>query len=393
MNQKTLVKRVILHAGLPKTATTSIQNAVFSQRAALMKQHGILYPGAEPNHTNALCTAFMEDPRKHISHKVAGRTDLKALLSHAQDIRGTLEQEITAAAPETVLFSAEGMSNLNATELGKFRDWVATFAQTLEVFYILRNPLNYVVSVTQQHLKGGEVLEDMYEALPLPNFKGRLSAAITAFGKDHVSVHIFEDMCTQEDGIVGAFLDRIGLLKNKADAKNTARQNILATQKRDNESLSHEAAMVLSSLNRQRPAFIEGQLGPRRAMNELGAIEMIRGDKFRLPPEIVTRVLDQSRDDITWVRETLGVTAYDNIILPEAERETLHPATIDSLAVILSNLLNDRQVNSLISRARVLHSQGQTAELKGLAQSIARIAPDRQLPDFLVRAINRAPLH
>ena len=140
-------RRLFLHAGLPKTATTSIQNALFTVRDRLRDEAGVLYPGADPNHTNALCTAFLSDPRDHIANKIAGRTDLDALRRMAAGIRADLGAEIEAAAPDTILLSAEGVSNLKSTELSEFRDWALGYAERIEVLYIVRQPLRYTTSV------------------------------------------------------------------------------------------------------------------------------------------------------------------------------------------------------------------------------------------------------
>lgn len=378
------VRRVILHAGLPKTATTSIQNACFSQRGALLEQHDILYPGTSANHTDALCTAFLSDPRNHISHKMAGQQNYEILLAKGVEIRAEFEREIIETAPQTVLFSAEGMSNLSAAELDRFRVWVAGFADQLDVFYVIRNPVNYVTSVIQQHLKGGEVLENLFDDPPMPNFKGRFSAAIRAFEAEHIAVHSFEQMCGHPDGVVGAFLDIVKLTEGPV------RQGILGNQQKDNESLSHEAALILSSLNRQRPMIIDGNPGPRRTMNELGTIAAIKGEKFQLPNNVVEKVVRESAQDVAWLRETFDIKLSDALprLQAQVEYSKLSSAAIDSLALTLSNLLNDRYVNTLINRARFAHQKGDRTELQHLAKIIKRITPDRPLPPFFAKAVS-----
>ena len=372
-------KRLILHAGLPKTATTSIQNAVFRFRDALFEHCNIYYPGNAPNHTNDLCTAFLNDPRKHISNKMAGLTDLDALLETAAGIRQGFEAEIRKAAPETILFSAEGMSNLNHEELGKFRDWALELAEEITVFYIVRNPLRYTTSVMQQHIKGGEVLEDMYQDPPMPNCKGRISNAITAFGREAVSVYTFEEMVKHPDGVAGFFLDCIEVTEGPA------RDLIVEGQIFDNESLSHEAALILSSLNRQRPAFVNGQRGPRRSLNELGTIENIKGVKFYLPDDVRQHVVDQCMPDVTWLKENFGIDAYDNDIKADASEPgpILSPKTIDSLAIVMSNLINERHVTTLLQQASMQNNNGNKSNLPHLASEIQRIAPGRRMPPFL----------
>lgn len=373
-------KRLILHAGLPKTATTSIQNAIFRCREILFAETGIYYPGTAPNHTNDLCTAFLDDPRSHISNKMAGLTDLDQLKSIAANIRSSFEAEIAKSAPETILFSAEGFSNLSHSELGKFRDWALNLADEISVIYIVRNPLRYVTSVVQQHLKGGEVLEDMYQNPPMPNCKGRINNAIAAFGREAVSVHTFEDMVKCPDGVTGFFLDKIGAPKSKAN------EAILKAQTFENESLSHEAALILSSLNRQRPAFVNGQRGERRTLSELGLIQNIKGRKFYLPDDVRKNVVDLSMADIAWLEENFGIDQYRREIEDSASEPapTLSPETIDSMALILSDMINERHINFLTRRARQQLNAGDEDNLPQIVRDIKRIAPLRPLPPFLI---------
>ena len=377
--QNRKARRLVLHAGLPKTATTSIQNAIFTVRNRLQDEAGILYPGTDPNHTSALCTAFLTDPRDHISNKIAGFTDLEALRQTAAHIRADLSLEIETASPDTILFSAEGMSNLSCAELTDFRNWALRFAEQIEVLYIVRQPLHYTTSVIQQHLKGGDILEDMYANPPLANFRGRISNAIAAFGREAVAVRKFEDMIVHPDGVVGFFLDCVGV--TQAGLRKAA----VEAQCFENESLSHEAALILSSLNRQRPAFVDGQRAPMRTFNELGIIEQIRGVKFYLPEDVREKVTELSKPDTIWLADTFDIGSYlepfrGAVPVPGA---TLSKATIDSVALLLSNLINDRHASTLTQRARSKLKEADADEMCALASEIRRVAPARPLPDFL----------
>ena len=382
MGQARRIKRVILHAGLPKTATTSIQNALFGNARLLRDRNGILYPGPEANHTDALCTAFLDDPRRHITNALAGLTDLTALRNLAAAIRERLRAEIEASRADTVLFSAEGFSNLDEFELAGFRDWALGFAETLSVLFVVREPLRHTTSVIQQHLKGGEVLEALYDAPPLPNFRGRLGAAIRAFGREAITVAAFETLQAHDEGVVGGFLDLVGI------SSGPARRAVLSAQRVENASLSHLAALLLSSINRQRPALIDGRPGPRRTMSELATLGGIRGEKFRLPPEVAARIAESCRDDAAWLRQTFGIADYDDPAVPDAPAPAAPAAAaIDSLALILSNLMNDRHATALIGQAGSLDPERQRVELAAIAETVGRIAPERALPGFLADAV------
>lgn len=375
------IRKIILHAGLPKTATTSLQGALFAGRESLLEQCGIFYPGAEPNHTNALCTAFLDDPRQHITNKTRGMTDLDVLLAEAAAIRERFAEEIRAADPQVVLFSAEGMSNLSRTELGKFREWAAQFCDQIEVLYYVRNPIRYTTSVMQQHIKGGEVLDNMYFAPPLGSFRGRLTNAIRAFGRENVAVHTFEDMVRHPGGISTHFLHAIGVENEKVITE--VREKCIT----ENESMSQAAALILSSLNRQRPLFVDGQRAQRRTFSELATISQIKGAKFSLPDEVVDRIILMSLEDIGWLSATFGITAYDDLAADSSAGPVggFDPQTIDSLAIILSDLLNERQSNKLMAEARRHHQNGEKEGMERAIAEMRRITPNRAVPPFAAR--------
>ncbi|NYT36447.1 hypothetical protein ERD78_06140 [Allopusillimonas soli] len=348
------------------------------KRHELFEKTGVLYSGIAANHTNALCTAFLEDPRTHISNKIAGIIDIEELRKEGTKARIVIEEEISSKLPEVILFSAEGMANLSAPELKKFNDWAKTLADEISVCYVVRNPVNYCASVMQQHLKGGDILESMYENPPLQNCKGRIGNAIQAFGRKNTHVYTFEEMTSYSQGIVEYFLNKI------AAVKGSMASTILLEETKANESLSHEAALILSSLNRQRPMFVDGKHGTRRTMRELQAIELIRGEKFHLPAVVSEKIARLSEPDNIWLSDVFGITSYINITNnTSAPLRGLSSESIDSIAILLSNLMNGRYVIELLRRAEHMDANNEKDELSSIASELLRVAPEIKLPPLL----------
>jgi hypothetical protein len=67
-------RRIILHIGLHKTGTTTIQNVLHANRDFLLRHEGALYPSLAPNLSNALLTIFGDDARKLKAGKMRGFT-------------------------------------------------------------------------------------------------------------------------------------------------------------------------------------------------------------------------------------------------------------------------------------------------------------------------------
>jgi hypothetical protein len=67
-------RKIILHIGLHKTGTTTIQNVLHANREFLLRREGVLYPSLAPNLSGALNTVFSDQPQKLKAGKVVGFT-------------------------------------------------------------------------------------------------------------------------------------------------------------------------------------------------------------------------------------------------------------------------------------------------------------------------------
>lgn len=339
MNLEAASRRVIVHAGLPKTATTTIQNALFDARHALHKDGGVLFPGGRRLYQQSLRTAFREDPRSHPYNRMRGRTNLEALRREAESFLAELEDDIQKSSASTVLLSCEGISQLKEDELTRVRDWLRPMFGTIEVLFVTREPVSLATSVIQQILKQGAVLEHSYARPQVPHFELNIGRAIAVFGRDAIRVRALENMTRHPDGVVAAFLDEIGV------SNEGARRAVLAAARNDNVSFTNEAAQILSSLNRQQPLFVEGSKKPVRRLNaEVRWLRKLKGEKFSLPLAVAREIFEASRNDVAWLKENFGIEGYETF---DERRYTttppLAPEFVDSLALLLLDLVSRRR--------------------------------------------------
>lgn len=325
--------------GLPKTATTSFQNAVFANRERLLKDYGILYPSVSANHTNTLCTIFHDDPRKHITVKMMG----KLTIDEAEAVRRQNQEKFERCIEDvgdwnTLVLSAEGLSNLNAAELAELKNWTKKYVEGWKILFWSRHPISYTISNMQQMVRGGHTIENMLTKLPLPNFKGRIGNNILTFGKEAIELKAFEEARSEDGGVVAAFCRQIGIDDKVA-------VEIANSAITENESMSHIATSLISSLNRQRPLLVNGALSPGRTTHDANLIATIRGDKFNLPADVKRNMKTLARPDVAWLNTSFGTKLYldvfeDNDDDGDEEFNKAFPsATIDSLALLLANLI------------------------------------------------------
>src|SRR6186997_3231201 len=107
-------RTAIVHLGLPKTGTTTIQRALFKERTRLLSECGILVPALADNLTDHLCPMFLDDPREHISVRLSGVSTSEAAEEYRRACVSALEASFAEPGWSTILLTAEGLSNLPA---------------------------------------------------------------------------------------------------------------------------------------------------------------------------------------------------------------------------------------------------------------------------------------
>ena len=334
-----MTKRIILHIGFPKTGTTTIQNVLYEHRNILLKEKNILYPALAPNLTDALCTIFLDDPRRHITNKINGVTDQKDIDLLIKRYKNTLEKDISSTKHDTLLLSAEGVSNLGMESLSKLKTWGGQFSNTWAVIAYVRHPVTYTTSVIQQLLKGGETLESLYQLPPIPNYKGKLSKFIRVFGKENISIFDFES--ATKENLLQSFCRQINVddmvFNNNQDRK-------------DNVSMSMEAILILDRINHIRPVFVNGKRNNLRTNQELAQVQRIKGNRFYVPTHIEALIKTKTRDDIEWLNKEFNLNLYNDVFLQSQPDELSSKNTkeyygisdkaIDAIASIILELID-----------------------------------------------------
>ena len=381
-------RKIILHIGLPKTGTTTIQNVLYANREYLLEQEKVLYPSLAPNLTTPLCTIFLDKPQRHIANKMAGLTT-EEIAGRQKEYLESLEAEVSSSRWDTLLLSAEGVSNLSASELAKLREWGEKYSSKWTVLVCVRHPVGYVSSVIQQLMKGGDTLRQLYEKLPMPNYHGKISNAISVFGRENVQVFDFNAATESNDGVVGTFATQAGLAESTRD--------LLASRAvRDNESLSLEAVRVLDSLNRQRPMFDGNVRAPRRPNpgQELAYIGRIKGRKFDVPNSVKEDIRQRGREDIAWLNETFGLDLYRDVADfvprvedPEEPVEALSDPAIDSIAEIVGELVTATMFRRFLDQGKVALAQDNLERAANMLREAARLDPDAPQPKNLLERV------
>lgn len=291
-------RTAIVHIGHKKTGTTAIQHQFHAHRAAL-RDLGVLYPLADANHSFALSGLFRGRNR---ALTVSAKRD------YAADGVGGLAQldaELAGAGDWThVLFSAEAIAGFSKAELTALRDWLLGHVETVRVVFVIRDPVDWAVSVAQQYLKSrDDVAAILSEPEPL-RWRQIVTRLRAVFGGEALSVLEYEALAAVRERFVARFGKAVGLPKGTGKL-------LRAEQARVNESLSAEAAMLMARVNAMLPEQLDGQRNPARSGMEMRAFRGLAGRRFDLPEATRRLAYAQSRDDVAFVAREFGITRYD----------------------------------------------------------------------------------
>lgn len=133
------MKKLLLHIGLPKTGTTTLQQYLSENREALHKQ-GLLYPGQVFNHYK-MVEEFNTSDREYLSN---------SSFTH------NIFRQIKNTACTGILLSSEDFSHKPAFYLNKIRELVSVWELDIEIQLIvmIRYQPHWLVSAYGQMVKG-----------------------------------------------------------------------------------------------------------------------------------------------------------------------------------------------------------------------------------------------
>ncbi len=212
---------IILHVGLPKTGTTSIQETLFlHDNNVFLIEQGYLYPECWPvNHSLAIYSAFCDHPDKYELNiyqglnqdeiKVANKNYLDTLVSWTKEI-----------PHKKLIISGEDISSLTDNNLFLLRQYLESLytpKPIIKVFLYVRNPVDWAESGIQELMKYNQTKQDAinyYKNILNNHLSSTLDKLINIFGREYVKITSFEKAITHNHGIVGHFLMSIGFNKN-----------------------------------------------------------------------------------------------------------------------------------------------------------------------------------
>lgn len=273
----------ILHIGMHKTGSTSIQAAFNGFRA-----RGVRYADlGHENHSIPIWTVFSGE---HLTYHIwaAERLGPEQIEARRREFLTQLNSYFRTHARDTIILSGEDISLLPETSIPALAEVIGVGGREVKVVVYVREAVSFCQSELQQQIKAGYTTADLYP----PMYRFRIEKFQRTFGRDNVIVREFAPDKLAGGDVVEDFARIVGVP--------APRKGVEA-----NTSLSIEAARVLFLLNHfvaahwEKPAIIEAR---DQMMAHMAGL--LPG-RFAIPPDLIGGIYDP--DDVLWLKEATGV--------------------------------------------------------------------------------------
>jgi hypothetical protein len=320
------MKRCIVHMGMHKTGSTSIQNSLCGHSDASFVYADL----GTPNHSLPIYSLFAVHPERHHLHRAETR-DPAAVAGYVERVRADLERAFESAGDRTLIVSGEDIGVLSREELGKLESHFRGYCDELRVVGYVRPPGGFITSAFQQRVKGGSVsgldLNEEYR-----DYEARFAKFDEVFGRDQVSLWKFDPTRFPGRCVVQDFCARLGIA--------------LPVERivRLNESLTRQAVALIYTYRIHGQGYgSKSMRGPEtQALGEI--LKAVGGDRFRFAPELLAPVLANKEADISWMEARLGESLREELgefvtgdIRGEAELLNPGVAVVQKLLALLGD--------------------------------------------------------
>jgi len=344
---------IYLHAGLGKTGTTSIQRQLLDNAALLDSRYDLHFPCHFPherrfrgNHSLLIRALFPDSAAARRRLAGVGLNSPSEIEHYNRQTIAQLEAGFARTTASRALLSAEGVGHFSADDMNALGKWLAGMADEVKVIVCVRHPIDALSSEIQQRLNLGAVLEELYEHPPFYRFRFLFQRLESAFGHENIIAYDFTDAVNHPDGVTAMFLGKLGI-EHAAQFKREPPTNV---------SMSHESALLVSALNRQRPLLGAEGRNPLRRSDDIRQIKAIPGRKYTAPAAVYQKVADAIQPEIEWLQSQYRIELRANYVDEGIDHNRFSDESIDSIALTLSEYASLRY--TLMTPLRLLYLQG-----------------------------------
>lgn len=293
-----MVSATLLHVGLHKTASTSLQ-ATCGLNRDLLESNGYHYPALfnshggvkTENHSIALFNIFSSSRLSY--HQNAGKS--RSLIESDVSVYRRLLL-LALLKKNTLILSGEDVSDLSVNEQEELATYIGAFSGTLKTFAVVRSPYSLHCSAFSGMVNNGRDLKPGDFLSQLEKIK-KLRASFRRRGNLSAIEFIpFSVAAATSQGAIQFILESMGM--NAIDGL----KFVVA-----NEGFSNEQTRMQMAINSMSPRLIG-----RKVNKDWKCAPKVSGPKFLLSKRELSLIMPQLLDENKWFEEHLGKEFCDN---------------------------------------------------------------------------------
>jgi hypothetical protein len=219
------MKQAILHLGLHKTGTTSIQNS-FRGYDDGETAYANLGP---PNHSTVFKALFLQNAVYPWKNQGLSEKKIENLINrHWLALTKQLDRKHSR-----IIFSGEGISGLDTESLCKIKNTFNEHQRDAIVFVIVREPLGMTASLMQEMVKAGNSLQNERTDKDVIGYSlfTKVNNILKVFGEENTRILRLEDALSSEfpRGVVDYFAKQLDIKPERIPTIKSQNQSISET--------------------------------------------------------------------------------------------------------------------------------------------------------------------
>lgn len=332
-------KTVYLHAGLPKTGSSAIQQTAYEHREAL-EQAGIRYWSVAARQGWPLTMALGVAPTERGGVPEHRAKSYEKKFGQPATLRAGLLEEIDSAQGK-FLISTEKISVFSVDTIRALAALVGSSGAAVKAIAYVREPRSLISSAVQQNAKVGIPAEDVLERLEVLPYQGRVGRLIEALGEENVMLRLYKRGGPGRDSLFADLLLAMG--EDPGLAVNLPMDNT-------NSSMSARAVDILEAIN--RIAKEKKSATPTNWFCNEYLLPHFHGPSFEVDQAVIKRLIEKNADQIVWMSQKLGLDLL--AVAPPLSDRARRPDPIDNeMAGLIYSLFSDlAQMRVEVKRAR-----------------------------------------
>lgn len=279
----------IIHAGMPKTGSTSLQTTLSKGISDTRVSYANL---PESNHSGVIYSLFTENPESYHAHIWHNRNSEQIKEYNSLNLE-RLIKGFCDTSSRIEIISGEDIYHLSELALRGFYNLLITYFKRVIIVAYIRPPKSHMESSFQQLVKYHGISSFDFRQIYHP--AGNFRRFDNVFGRDNVYLWKFDPSRFPNGDITLDFCQRLAI---DIDATNIVREN---------ESISLEAISVLFAFN----VFLGGNVKPCPKEHiiisrVLGELSVFGKTRFLYSDEYMKEVYEKNIDDLEWIEGRLN---------------------------------------------------------------------------------------